>query len=235
MEWLKDHGLLSADGTRSSIRALLFEAAVVESLWFRDADSLISSPEALPDDALRAADALGLAPEAAHAVIRAAWGRVDTAERARLGSAGEQALVQLLSSISGVSVVHVAKESDGFGYDIQLTMEACALHLEVKTTTRRGNLRIYLSRNEYETMLHDGAWTLVAVRLTEELKIAALASIKRCWVQDAAPLDRGLGSRWESVRLDVPPDALTPGVPSLVEVLPPPLDPLLTGQPAWPG
>ncbi|MGY4772895.1 DUF3883 domain-containing protein (plasmid) [Kribbella sp. CWNU-51] len=235
MDWLKDHALLSTAGTRSSKRASLFEAAVVESLWFRDADTLISSPESLPDDALRAAEALGIGPEAAHAVIRAAWGKVDTAERARLGSAGEQALVELLSSIPGVSVLHVAKESDGYGYDIQVTTDAQTLHLEVKTTTRRGNLRIYLSRNEYDTMLRDRAWTLVAVRLTEELKLAAIATINRDWVHAAAPVDSAPGSRWESVRLDVPPDVLTVGMPALVDAIPPPLDPLLRGEPIWPG
>ncbi|TDD29999.1 DUF3883 domain-containing protein [Kribbella turkmenica] len=235
LDWLKDGGLLSTAGTRSSQRASLFEAAVLESLWFRDADALISSPEALPDDALRAAEALSIGPEAAHAVIRAAWGKVDTAERARLGAAGEEALVELLSSIAGVSVVHVAKESDGFGYDIQLTTDAQTVHLEVKTTTRRGNLRIYLSRNEYDTMLRDRAWTLVAVRLTEELKLAALATINRDWVHGVAPVDSAPGARWESVRLDVPPDVLTAGVPRLIDAIPPPLDPLLLGKPAWPG
>jgi hypothetical protein len=235
LDWLKDRGLLSTAGTRSSQRESLFEAAVVESLWFRDADTLISSPEALPDDALRAAECLGIGPEAAHAVIRAAWGKVDTAERARLGSAGEQALVELLSSIPGVSVLHVAKESDGFGYDIQLTTDAQTVHLEVKTTTRRGNLRIYLSRNEYDTMLRDRAWTLVTVRLTEDLKIAALATVSRDWVHDAGPVDSKPGARWESVRLDIPPEVLAAGVPALIDSIPPPLDPLLLGEPVWPG
>lgn len=235
LEWLKDRGLLSTAGATSSQRAALFEAAVGESLWFRDADTLISAPESLPDDALRAAEALGLGPEAAHAAIRSAWGKVDTAERARLGSAGEQALVELLSSSTAVSVRHVAKESDGFGYDIEVTTDAQTVHLEVKSTTRRGNLRIYLSRNEYDTMLRDRAWTLVAVRLTEELTLAALATINRDWVHDAAPVDSAPGSRWESVRLDVPPDVLTAGLPTLIDMLPPLLDPILLGKPAWPG
>jgi hypothetical protein len=235
LEWLKDRGLLDAVVSGRSIRTSLFGAAMAETLWFRDADVLISTPEALPDDALRAAEALGIEPEEARAVIRNAWGKVDTAERARLGSAGEQALVDLLSSMPGVSVIHVAKESDGFGYDIQATIATQAIHMEVKTTTRRGNLRIYLSRNEYETMQHDRAWTLVAIRLTEELQIAAVATIDRGWIAAAAPIDSRLSSRWESVRLDVPLDILISGVPFLAQALGPPPNPLLGGHHIWPG
>lgn len=235
LDWLKDQGLLNAALSRSSISESLFAAAMIKALWFGHADTLIGSAEALPDDALRAAEILGIGQEKAHAVIRATWGKVDLAERARLGSAGEEALVELLSSLPGISVIHVAKESDGFGYDIQVATSTHAVHLEVKTTTRRGNLRIYLSRNEYETMLYDSSWVLVGVRLTEELQLAALATIDRGWVQDAAPKDSRPGSRWESVRLDVPPEAIIAGVPSLVGAFAPTPNPLITGQPVWPG
>ena len=67
LDWLKDRGLVSTAGITSSPRVALFEAAVEESLWFRDADTLISSPEALPDDALHAAAGGGGAPAAAPA------------------------------------------------------------------------------------------------------------------------------------------------------------------------
>nr|BFE76831.1 hypothetical protein GCM10020092_101320 [Actinoplanes digitatis] len=76
------------------------------------------SPDELPEDAVHAAEALGLTPTAAFAHVITAWGKVDTAERVRVGMAGEVALVKLLRDCVDADVNHVAAAADGYGYDI---------------------------------------------------------------------------------------------------------------------
>ncbi|MFI6325535.1 DUF3883 domain-containing protein [Nonomuraea sp. NPDC050556] len=204
------------------------EAAVRDAFWFPDADLLIHSPEELPEDALRAAGTLGLGTGDALAVVRQAWSKIDAAARADVGSAGEHALMALLSAETDVPARHVAAESDGYGYDI----EREPFHIEVKSTTRRGRLSIYLSRHEYETMRRDPFWILVTVRLDQSLQPVAVATVNRDWISARAPADKQVGGRWESARFDVPHEALTPGCPALA-----PFRTLgfLAGTPPWPG
>lgn len=236
--WLLQAGLIDkagrvlCDGAR---QLTVFRAAVSETLWLPDADVLISGPRELPEDASRAATALGLTPDDAFAAIRHAWGKVDTALRERVGVAGERALVELLSSAEDVLVEHVAAYSDGYGYDIAVETAAAAVHLEVKATTRRGRLTIYVSRNEFEVMVRDPTWMLIAIRLDPDLQPAALATVDRDWVNAVVPSDRGPGARWESVRLEVPPEALVTGLPGVRSILRGAYPPMFDGVPAWPG
>ncbi|MBE8469526.1 protein NO VEIN domain-containing protein [Streptomyces justiciae] len=198
--------------------------------WFRDADLLIRRPDELPEDALRAAEALGLAPDEAYAQVGTVWGKVDTEERSRIGSAGELALLELLSESAEGKVEHVAAWSDGYGYDIFVDAYQHSAHLEVKTTVRVGRLTIYISRNEYETMLRDPAWELVTVRLTPELKITGVAAVPRDWIARHVPSDRTARGRWESCRLEVPPEVPVPGIPSVVPMLTETAPDVLRGQ-----
>lgn len=233
--WLQKNKLLSAYPSTGDPRTTVFSAAIRDTLWFTDADVLVTTPTALPEDALRAAEAISLSLDEAFASVRHVWSRVNTAERARIGKAGELAIIQLLSNIPDVTFQHVAELSDGYGYDVSTTAMNATLHLEVKSTSRRGQLRIYLSRNEYETMRRDPVWTLVAVRLSQKLMPVAITTVRRSWVSEAVPVDRQAAGRWESVRLDVPSDALTPGLEGLPRSLPAPLPPILRGEPPWPG
>ncbi|NKR43375.1 DUF3883 domain-containing protein [Rhodococcus hoagii] len=215
--WLGQTGLLDDLTSQIPLRHRLFEAVVEHSgaPWLPDADMLVRSPDELPEDLLGAAAILELDTVDAHAQVRAAWGKVDTAARAQVGLAGELALVDLLREYEHIQVEHVAAWSDGFGYDISVEGQDFSAHLEVKSTTRRGRLSIYLSRNEYETMLCDPAWSLVAIRLTDELQPCAVASIPRVWLESQAPSDRGVHGRWESFRADVPAGVAQPGIPAL--------------------
>lgn len=235
--WLGDTGLL--DDAHSSLPAAqrIFVATITHSNahWLRDADDLVRSPDELPDDAVRTAKALGLTPTTAYAHVVTAWGKLDTAERARVGAAGEAALVRLLRNCVNAEVNHVAAVADGYGYDIAINAADYMLHIEVKATSRRGRLKIYLSRNEYETMRRDLSWQLVAVRLTPEDHIAAVATVNREWLEAEAPTDRGAYGRWESCRIDVPLTALLPGIPSLQPVLSRRAPTLLTSDVPWPG
>ncbi|MFF8681702.1 protein NO VEIN domain-containing protein [Streptomyces sp. NPDC015237] len=144
------------------VNCSVFDAALAHSgmPWFQDADLLIRRPDEVPEDALRAAESLGITPEEAYARVRTTWGKVDTEERSRIGSAGELALLELLSGSAQGRVEHVAAWSDGHGYDIFIDAGQGSAHLEVKSTVRAGRLTIYISRNEYETMLRDPVWEL---------------------------------------------------------------------------
>lgn len=219
--WIRDAGLL--DGTHNGVpvHCRVFDAVVVHSgvPWLRDADLLVRSPDELPEDALRAAETLGLTPEEAYAQVATTWGKVDTEERSRIGSAGELALLELLAESAEGRVEHVAAWSDGYGYDIFVDAPQHAAHLEVKSTIRVGRLTVYISRNEYETMLRDPAWELVTVRLSPELTLAGVASVPRDWIAHHVPSDRSARGRWESCRLDIPPEVPVPGIPSVAPML----------------
>ncbi|MDH6281548.1 hypothetical protein M2280_002769 [Prescottella agglutinans] len=219
--WLGQTGLLDDLTSQIPLRHRLFEAVVEHSgaPWLPDADMLVRSPDELPEDLLGVAAILELDTVDAHAQVRAAWGKVNTATRAQVGLAGELALVDLLREYEHIRVEHVAAWSDGFGYDISVEGQDFSAHLEVKSTTRRGRLSIYLSRNEYETMLCDPAWSLVAVRLTDDLQPCAVASIPRAWLESQAPSDRSVHGRWESFRADVPAGVAQPGIPALAPYL----------------
>lgn len=234
--WLRDSKLL--DGTHRAIPVQwrIFDAAVAGgATWFPDADLLLRSADELPEDALRAAEALGLSEGQAFTRIGAVWGKVDTAERARIGAAGERAIVDLLARATDAEVEHVAAWSDGYGFDVAVRRQGFAVHLEVKSTVRRGRLTVYLSRHEYETMLSDPLWQMIAVRLTADLRLVALATVPRQWIAGQVPADRAASGRWESCRLEVPPDVPEPGIPALSPVLSGREPAVLRGFPAWPG
>lgn len=232
-EWLRNSGLLEPQTAPTNPAHLVFQAAVREALWFSDADSLVPTQASMPEDGVDAATALNIEPEEAFALLRRCWGKVDTEERHRIGTAGELALVSLLESVEEFHVRHLAAESDGFGYDICALTPAGDLHIEVKSTTRRGRLSIHLSRNEFETMLIDSNWCLAAVRLDDNLAPVAVATVDREWVDTAAPVDRP-GGRWEAVKLEVPPKAIIPGLPAVQETHGS-LPSQLLGIPVWPG
>lgn len=216
----------------------IFEAAVSEgdAAWFRDADLLVQGPNDIPVDALQAAEALGIGSDEALAHVRRAWGRVDTAERERIGAAGEVALVRLLEVAAIGRVEHVTATSDGFGYDIALHAARYSAHIEVKATTRRGRLTVHLSRSEYEVMRRDAMWVLVAVRLTEDLEPAAIGTVASEWIAAHVPTDQGSHGRWSSCALDVPPSAILSGKPNIAPALGTRSASLMfAGIPAWPG
>ncbi|MFC9618522.1 protein NO VEIN domain-containing protein [Streptomyces sp. NPDC056930] len=212
-------------------------SAIADSgaVWFPDADLLVRGPDELPDDALRAAGALELSDSEAYAQLSVAWGKVDTTRRERIGAAGELVLVDLLTDASAARVEHVAKASDGYGYDIAVHAQQHSMHIEVKSTVRRSRFTAYLSRNEYETMRRDPAWQLVALRLTPDYEAAAIATVPRPWIAAHVPADCSSYGRWESCRLEVPSEVPVPGIPHLSPVLMANASALLTGSAGWPG
>jgi hypothetical protein len=244
LSWLRRTGLVDSSGRLTtkalmapSVQLAVLEAALEHSaaLWMANADQLVRAADELPEDALAAGLALGLSELDTFATVQRVWGRVDTAERERVGFAGEVAVFDLLSAAIDGDIRHVAAYADGYGYDIAVDTVSQSAHLEVKATTSRVQLRIFLSRNEYETMLRDPAWFLIAIRLDADLRPMAVASVSRQWIAETAPSDRLAAGRWESCRLFVPPDALTPGIPALASATDYIAAPLLLGIPVWPG
>ncbi|MEV6718747.1 DUF3883 domain-containing protein [Lentzea sp. NPDC051208] len=235
--WLRESGLLRPSESSRPAALRVFSAAISRSAaaWFADADILIREPSEVPEDALRAADLLGFSAAEAHGEIIALWGKVDLERRQQVGAAGELALVELLNGCVPDRVDHVAAASDGYGYDIAVRTNPLALHLEVKSTLRRGRLTLHLSRHEFETMRRDSQWSLVAVRLTPELIPASIATVPRNWISANAPMDRTSSGLWESCRLEVPPEVLKPGIPALAGALADDCPSLLTGAIRWPG
>jgi hypothetical protein len=233
--WLSENGLLTGNRPGAPVTELLFDAVVSGSgaSWLPDADVMVRSPDELPIDALQTASILGLSPDAAYARVHGMWGKVDTAERARIGIAGELALIQLLTDFTKCQVDHVAARSDGYGYDISAVSSISIAHLEVKSTLRRGRLSIYLSRHEYETMRRDPCWRLIVVRLAAELTLDAVATVPASWIAEQIPADSGSFGRWESCRLDVPREELRPGIPALSPALVDSAPKILRGDIDW--
>lgn len=172
--------------------------------WVQDADELVRTPDELPTDVVSAGEVLGLDANGVYEQLVASWGKVDTAVRERVGAAGEAALVSVLRESPADKVNHVSTWSDGFGYDIDFAQGATSAHLEVKSTTRTGRFAAYLSRHEYEVMLRDQQWVLVALRLSSELEITGAGSVPRDWIVTNVPRDAGTSGSWVSCKLEVP-------------------------------
>jgi hypothetical protein len=202
---------------------------VDETPWLRDADVLIRTPEDLPEDALRAAEALGISASRAFGQVTSLWGKVDTEERAKFGAAGEIALVDLLKPNVAATVDHVAANWDGLGYDVALSAPAITAFLEVKSTRRRARLVFYLSRNEFETMLREPRWHLVMVHLDTAMNIETITTVPRDWIAAQAARDNGNFARWESCRFDVPMGVPETGLRFLQPVFKPGVPSLLAG------
>lgn len=221
LSWLRDLDLLGSIGSgvpaANVVLGAIFEKAAPP--WVQDADDLVRSPDELPMDIVTAGEALGLAPSAVYEQLISSWGKVDTAARERVGAAGEAALVDLLRERSDAVVEHVSTWSDGFGYDVACSTGAVSGHLEVKSTTRVGKFTAYLSRHEYDVMRRDPDWVLVTVRLTAELALAGVGSVSSDWVAANVPQDVGMLGTWATVKLNIPAEVISSGIPHLGEEL----------------
>lgn len=197
---------------------LLLLAAMLDAEqppWLADADALVNTPADLPEDVADLATALGLTDQDALTTIGAAHERIDLAERAAVGLAGELRIVELLESRWHGCTRHVAAERDGLGYDIALETSGTTWHLEVKSTERRGRLVLHVSRREHEVGLQDPAWRLVAVGLGQDRRLGCIATVDYSRLTTRAPHDHHAAASWESVRFDVTPDLLVEGLPFL--------------------
>ncbi|SOE59097.1 protein of unknown function [Burkholderia sp. YR290] len=217
LDWLKSVGLLvrSQDSyvLASELSALssdytpyaLFHKALESThpAWLNDADVLIPDESELPDDARGLAAALGLGNQAAYSAIQSIHGKVDLASRAMIGALGEKALVHMLETRWPGSTLHVAEYSDAFGYDVRFMYQNIEWHLEVKSTVRRGRLRIFVSRNEYEVGSRDPHWRLVVLGLDDNNQIAAVATLPPNCLNGLAPRDTLAAGKWQAASFEL--------------------------------
>lgn len=215
LEWLLESGVVEVqrDGRASVVpggssdeiaRALLAAALRTGNpLWLADSDDLVRTEDDLPQDATELATALSLTDGAVLETIRQVHGQIDLEARARVGSAGEAALVRHLEQRWPGSTRHVALESDGLGYDVACTVNDVTWHLEVKSTTRRGRLLVYLSRHEYEVGRRDDRWRLVVVGLDADLQLERIGVVAAATLESRAPRDVPLGAMWQSARYEL--------------------------------
>ncbi|WP_347057384.1 DUF3883 domain-containing protein [Blastococcus sp. HT6-30] len=196
---------------------LLFQRSLERArpAWLPDADVLIADATELPQDAQALVVSLDLAADDAFLAVSQAQRKVDLERRATIGAAGERLLVELLERQWPGCTSHVSLEDDGLGYDIVVSDGPRSWHLEVKATTRRGRLVVYLSRNEYEVSLVDPAWRLVVAGLGDEEKLSAVATVRADVLAVRMPLDQHAATRWESARLELFPEDLEWGLPFL--------------------
>lgn len=193
---------------------LLFERALgfAGPPWLADADILIQDATDLPQDALRLAATLDVTERTAFDSIHYVHGKVDLAQRTRVGLAGEKALVNFLEAKWPGSTVHVAATSDGFGYDVQFTHSGTRWYLEVKSTTRRGRLVFYLSRHEHEVALREPNWRIVVVGLDDQLNLQAVATVRHLKVLARAPTDTTTEAKWQATSHELMPEDLELGL-----------------------
>jgi hypothetical protein len=227
IEWLKSTALVivTEDGlalssavpghASSQLGSAVFTAALEDSqpAWLATADELIADDADLPGDAAQLATAAGITTRQAALSVLQVHRKLDLEERARVGSAGERALVALLARVWPGSVSHVALTDDGLGYDVEFRHDSGVWHLEVKSTTRRGRLAIYLSRHEHDISRLDPSWRLVAVGLGSDDQICAVATAHTPNLLSRAPRDLSSDARWESVRHLLRQEDLAPGLP----------------------
>ena len=193
---------------------LLFARALEEAgpSWLPDSDILVADSSEIPHDAAMLATELDISDSAAFSLIREVHGQIDLQQRELVGSAGELALIKLLEECWPGSTIHVSLIDDGLGYDIALIFGTEEWHLEVKSTTRRGRLVIYLSRHEHEIARVDRDWRLVVVGLRKDHSPAAIALIDYEQLAQQAPMDIDQSSTWMNVRYQIPGTAIRPGL-----------------------
>ncbi len=226
LDWLVEIGVLTSDYGPTRLRSE-FEGAGVAELhkaiyraglaaasppWLADADIHVQAADEVPSDGDDLADALHISPGDAFVAIRQVHGKIDLEARAAVGAAGELAIVALLEAAWPGAARHVALTDDGLGYDVAVTTEAGTWHLEIKTSARRGRLRVYLSRQEFEIGQLDPAWRLVIAGLDADRRLSAVATVHPAVLRSRAPADQHEDARWESARYELKPSDLCAGL-----------------------
>jgi hypothetical protein len=183
--------------------------------WLSDSVLALAAVDDLPADAARFSVAIQLPDsETASVVSRAAY-KVDTEERSRIGLAGERGLLAYLESMFPGSTIHVSETDDSRGYDLCFQFEAHVAHIEVKATTRRSRVEIFLSRHEYEEAQRNRRWRLVVCGLGSELELLTIATVDHESVLRRAPRDINPDGVWQSAKFRLAAQDLLAGLPFL--------------------
>jgi hypothetical protein len=182
------------------IYQLIFDKILLTSdiNWLTDSDILVPDATEIPLDTSNIAAILEINEELAFKAVRRAKGHIDLERRSLIGCAGEIELVNFLENKFPNSTSQVSLLSDGFGYDLSFTYEEIEWHLEVKSTLRRSNIIVYLSRHEFEVGVGDINWRLVLVQLDNNLAMRTFSTLKFEKIFERAPSDVRKEGRWQS-------------------------------------
>jgi len=198
----------------AQVGQIIFENIIELSApaWLPDSDLLLSDHNDLPEDAVSLATAFGLDDAKSFGAIQNVHTRIDLIRRKEIGDAGESELLKFLEKNWQGSTAHVASVSDWFGYDIAFQHGGSEWHFEVKSTTRRGRMNIYLSRNEFEKSRRDPMWRLIIAGLDQSLKLIAIATLRDGHLEMCAPSDCSSKAKWQSAAFEIAQDCLLRGI-----------------------
>lgn len=193
----------------------VFELAVLASPppWLEALNSEAIDEVDMPFGVEEFCNALGVQPLRAARAIHGIVSKVDPRRNEEIGSAGEEALFEALDEILPGNVTHVSLVSDHFGYDIAVDAIGVEWHIEVKTTTRKGRLMVYVTRHELEVAMRDPGWIMVVVGMDPNLQMLAIGTIRGSRLIKRRPRDFDGGSKWQVVGLEIRHDELERGLP----------------------
>lgn len=216
----RSYALTSTDQSFTSSTMRAGEGLLLEAGMLRLVEGRL-----VPTARLASFASIGDDTEAAAALDRILDRQASEADRALIGTAGEEfvlaAVRHELRRLHRPDVAdrceRVSLISDAFGYDINApTLGDAMRRLEVKTQTidgRSSTVRFYLSRNEYDTGRSNPAeWALVACSRTRSEELTLLGWCRAATLASYLPADQG--GRWTEALVHVPLSVLSPGLPA---------------------
>lgn len=117
-----------------------------------------------------------------------------------------------------LSVRHVSRVSDAYGYDITAPrVDGSARLLEVKSTTDIGaeEVTVFISRHEADVGARHDEWALVVCHVQDlDHRIARTVGwLRYAQIEERLPMNLA-GGRWESASVSIPLALLSEGIPS---------------------
>ena len=189
--------------------------------WLRSAvtDSEVHM-EYVPDSAATSLESLLPELERREDILLAAARTFDQARRVRDGIRGEElvvrefraALRQARRDDLATQVLRVSAISDELGYDVRaFSADGARRRIEVKSTWRKTNRVVYVTRNEIDVGKRDPLWYLVVCQL--DVKDDYIVGHCQCAsLLPLLPRDTPSGT-WRVARIELHDSLLTAGIP----------------------
>lgn len=167
-------------------------------------------------------------PRRREEILLALGNRFDDSRNRVVGALGERAVLDAArAELAGLGRNDLAEQvrrvsliSDQLGYDISCpSIDGQLRLLEVKTTTEEDAegepIRVFISRNEFETGIKFPGWSLVICRAIDVDK-GACEILGHCSAQSISELmpQNRSGGTWEQARVELPRRSLIEGLPS---------------------
>jgi hypothetical protein len=186
------------------------------------------APEFIPDAVDESLSAVIPDPARREAFLLERARVVDAQERSEVGAEGElmvvdacvQELVDLGARELSAKVRRVSLVSDELGYDITAPrLDRTTRRIEVKASRTTGKMAsFFVTRNEARVGISDGDWALVVVRVRTPDQDGVVGWLTGVALRPLLPSDQHAQGHWETARVRLPIDQLTPGIPPAVRV-----------------